>query len=508
MNLWGKLLEQFGLRSPPTPSLVAYRESDSSRAAVVFLHGFGGDTAGTWGKFPQILLEERDLKRWDVFALGYPSSLRIDVAGLWEADPDLSLMALSFRTALNVVPLKRYKNVAIIAHSMGGLIAQRAIVDADACQVGQLVLFGCPSAGLAKALIGARLKRQARDMGMGSTFIRSLREDWQKRFGNGLPFALRAVAGEKDEFVPPSSSLLPFPDSTRRAVPGNHLEIVKPTARNDRSVQVVIDALSGSGVQRSVIDSALVAVELREFSNAVDVLLPRADEIDDPSLVQLALALESLNRGNEALQLLEKQCERRGSPSTDALGVLAGRFKRRWLTERIYSDWERARSLYVEALRQSDPSFDTRDASQTVDQRRSLSAREKTDPEQAMYHAINVAFLDLMITPQASAVPETVASMAARALEYASAARNDHWRSATQGDALLMLGQLSAACIEYGVAVQRTKSPREIDSMYSQAIRLSERIFGEAGIRTVETAFGASAESAPGGSHVGSEEIT
>ena len=47
------------------------------------------------------------------------------------ADPALSELATYLRTHLGVPPLDRYDDIAVMAHSMGGLVVQRAIVDSD-----------------------------------------------------------------------------------------------------------------------------------------------------------------------------------------------------------------------------------------------------------------------------------------------------------------------------------------------------------------------------------------
>ena len=499
-GIFQALLQQLGFTSSRKPSLITLREREDSKAAIVFIHGFGGDTTGTWGRFPEFIKTEPKLNGWDVFAVGYPSSLRVDVVGIWEADPDLDIASLSLRTAISVLPLCRYRSLAIIAHSMGGLIAQRAVIDQEVMAgIGHLILFGCPSAGLTKASVGADLKRQSRDMSVGSSFIESLRSDWSARFKERIPFSLRVVAGERDEFVPASSSLSPFPSEYQRVVPGNHLEIVKPQAALDRSVQVVVDSLLNKLTAVTMIDSALIAVELRDFSRAVAVLLPRADQIDDEALVQLALALDGLGRGQEALSLLEGQFARRGRSSSDAMGVLAGRLKRRWLIERLLGDWERSRSLYFEALRIADPTVPGSDAAMSSTEQKPFSEGAVIiDPDQAMYHAINVAFLDLMKRPQASQVPLEVRAMAQRALLYAQSAKDNHWRHATQGDAYCILGDLKRACEAYSLAVLVANSPREIDSMYSQAIRLAGHTFATPGIEAVESAFGVGKNAAPG----------
>src|SRR6185503_2136932 len=222
----------------PISHVIEVRSTDTAQTAVVFVHGFGGTASATWGQFPALLAAHASLARWDIYSIGYASNLRVDVPHIWSADPPLELVSLSLRTALAVAPLNRYRAVALVAHSMGGLAAQHAMLDPDmAGRVANLILFGTPSAGLGKALLVGRLKRQLRDMEAGGEFVTKLRSDWNARYSANRPFALRVVAGERDEFVPGTSSLGPFPPDVQRAVPGNHLSIVKPESATDRSVQ-------------------------------------------------------------------------------------------------------------------------------------------------------------------------------------------------------------------------------------------------------------------------------
>jgi hypothetical protein len=116
----------------------------------------------------------------------------------------------------------------------------------------------------------------------------------------------------------------------------------------------------------------------------------------------------AFGRGAEALRILEDHY-RKGTSSTDALGVLAGRLKRRWLAERRAADLERARQLYSEGLSR---------------------AEAEGDAAQAYYHAINIAFLDLMAASATAGVPARVREMAERALHHSGAAEEDHWRLA------------------------------------------------------------------------------
>lgn len=478
MRLLSRLLAF--VQTKPAPNLVAVRSTETAEAAIVFVHGFGGGAEATWGQFPTLLAATPSLARWDIFSLGYASSLRVDIPHIWSADPRLELVALSLQTALRVSPLGRYRAITLIAHSMGGLAAQRALLDVDTVdRIAHLILFGTPSNGLRKALLGGMLKRQVRDMEHGGKFVTALRAAWDDRYKTNRPFLLRVVAGERDEFVPGSSSLSPFSPDVQRVVPGNHLSIVKPETAGDRSVQIVIDLLCGNHAPIANVDSAAVAVERNDFAAAVRVLLPLAGELDDGALVQLALALEGLGRGGEALELLEAYFADRGRPSTDAYGVLAGRLKRRWLVERREADWTRSRSLYEQALQIADPTYAENNG-----------GGQPVDVDQAMYHATNIAFLDLMRSNRGAHVPQAVRGMATRARGYAESGHQGLWRSAVLGDSFAMLGDLDAACGHYRAACLCRPSPRDTQSMYSQALRIAEHLFSREGVKAIEQAFG------------------
>ncbi len=148
-----------------TPSVITYRDAQGP-AAVVFVHGFAGDLAGTWGAFPSFVCDSGDAKTWDVFSIGYPTNLRIDIPRVWAADPNLTTLAAGLRTLLSLPPFARYAAITVCAHSMGGLVLQQAILDdaALASRISFVFLFGTPSAGLAKATLVRHLKRQLGDM--------------------------------------------------------------------------------------------------------------------------------------------------------------------------------------------------------------------------------------------------------------------------------------------------------------------------------------------------------
>lgn len=427
-------------------TLVPYR-SKGSIAALVFIHGFSGDASKTWGKFPEYLLQQANLSDWDVFSFGYRSSLALDIVGIWSADAPLTTLADLLQTRAANSPIDKYRTVAFVAHSMGGLVLQRALLD-DRLKdrTSHVVLFGTPSAGVAKSSPFSFWKRQLRDMGPQSEFIRELRKNWEVRFGKSIPFKFWTVAGDRDEFVPRTSSLDPFPPALRAVVPGDHLQIVKPRSADDLSVQLVVKTLAGDAAAAGEGNSARVAVEMCEFREAVRVLEPLQDDLEEDGLVQLALALEGVGRQQDAITVLE----RAGRKGTDALGVFAGRLKRRWYVERRKADIERAYKLYEKGYR--------------------ISAK-KRDHEQAFYHGINLAFLDIAYRKNLRAAK----IKAKRVLDHCKKARHkDHWAYASLGDANLILGDVPNAVNHYRQALSLNPGPRERGSIHQQAYRLAD----------------------------------
>ncbi len=425
--------------------LLELRVREGNRAAIVFIHGFGGSPRATWLSFPDYLIADKALNGWDIFSFGYPTTLLLpDISGLWSAQPDLRTVADELGARAILPPSDRYKALAFVAHSMGGLVVQRALVDRDtlAGRVSHVLLFGTPSFGLTKAERFRFWKRQARDMVVGSEFITFVRTKWTERYGRLDHFKFLSVAGTRDEFVPRASSIdgLPppgFPLDQQMVVPGNHLEIVKPDGPDHLSVRLSKQFLIAGA---AAYDSAFAAAEHAEFQATLRRLRPSIGRLDDHALVHLTLALEALGHMDEAIAALEAQPNR----GTDLTGVLAGRLKRRWLVERRAEDADASLRWYRQAFEQS---------------------RAAGDDRQVYYHAINVAFMEWAYKADRSAAR----AMADTALAACARSPVDRWRLATEGEAAIILGDDQSALTAYRQALALKPSPREIDSIYQQA---------------------------------------
>ncbi len=451
----------------PDPTLKVCR-AHGSKVAIVFVHGFQGSVEGTWSCFIEQLLGDPDLADWDAYSLGFASRLSLDLP-IWEADPGILLCARSMATKLRSSTLAHYECVAIVAHSMGGLVAQRTVLDTDLLdgRLSHLVLFGTPSGGLRKAGIGRLLKLQLRDMTSEAPFITQLRDNWRAKVGEKPIFGFRTVAGESDAFVPASSSLEPFAIEYQEAVPGNHIEIVRPQSQTDPSYDLFKRVIRGDSTAHSPLETARLAVERKDFKQAIKLLEPSFAQLDVNAVVTLALALESDGRSARALEILDVWGASRRD--TDPKGVLAGRLKRRWLLERREADFDRALTLYRDGL---------------------SAATATGDHGQAYYHAINVAYLLVAAARDDEAVPQTALDAAAEAATQCALAPPSAWRTATQAEAKLVLGDLDGAASDYRSAAGEAHSLRDRHSMYLQAAALTARIHGEAGRKQIDAAFG------------------
>lgn len=436
---------------------LTHRRQNGNRVAVVFVHGFGGDEKETWDSFAHAVCADPRVTDWDVHSFGYATHLRVDLRRVWRADPGLKPIAKALVTAMTgTTPFNAYQRLVLVAHSMGGLVVQRAVLDNEALRnrTDLVILYGTPSGGLRGAGWVARLKPQLRDMSQNGQFIKTLRADWNALWAGGDPgFRFWTVAGSEDEFVPRSSSLDPFPDEQQAVVPGNHLQIVRVEGdgSDDRGVSFLINAMAKDADPRGRWGAANLAVERGDFQDAIRRLEPHQADLDDEAIGSLAMAYAGIGKPARAVRLLEKRLEE--TTDTDAMGILAGRLKRLWLQERTRRNAGRALKLYRQG-------FDLAEA--------------RGNHEQAYYHAINVAFMERMYRKDR----EAAVTFARKALEHSAQAPTDRWRAATEAEAHLYLGKNDTALDRYRDFTRIVQKPWEMTSAYLQARTLANA-FGD-----------------------------
>ncbi len=433
----------------------AIRDQKQPRA-ILLIHGFGGESHATFGMMPAFLAGNPVLYDWDIHCFGYPTALKPDLTGVWSADPDLTTLSGLLSTSLVQLTFKRYRQLALIGHSMGGLIIQRALLDGGfLSRVSHVVLFGTPSNGLKKSGLGKLFKRQVRDMQRDGPFINLLRSDWKAKIGTKPPFAFRVVAGVRDEFVPRESSVDVFSPDYRSFINGNHLEIVKPDLPSSDSVELLLHTFAGTARPAKAKPRSLPRTK---------GLQAKQKTLSEKEREDLAYALEAQGRDTEAISLLEDAPDR----SLNLTGVLAARLKRRWLSDPVIhaADGPRSRDLYRKA-------YETADAA--------------GDHEQALYNGINYAFMSLALDKN----PKKAKSIAANVLQHTLQAEDHPWARPTQGEAYLYLGDLNAALLAYTATARQQWTSREWGSIHRQAIWAARLTDSPAAERQLEDIFDA-----------------
>jgi tetratricopeptide (TPR) repeat protein len=368
---------------------------------------------------------------------------------VWSADPELPIVATMFRTELSMTPLDRYESLALIAHSMGGLVAQQALLD-DPLLVGRvrhLILFGTPSGGLRKASWVKMWKRQLRNMAQEGEFVTNLRRTWASSFADPAPFNLMTIAGSKDQFVPPESSLEPFARRLRYVVPGDHLSMVKPDKPEAESVRLVVSTLTRDQRQPPPESPTLRMAAEQPSTNVAPLIQQRGDTLTEPEVVEAALAYERSGKRAKAIALLERY----QSLGTDVQGTLAGRIKRLWIEDEGDHYAQRALDLYQHALRQAEANH---------------------DHKQIYYHAINVAFLRFVAFGQRDAARD----MAELALRHCTLSSEDVWSVATRAEAHLYKDDRKTALRLYGKVPLMLPEPWQLASTSLQAGRVALKL--------------------------------
>ncbi len=245
-----------------------------NKRAVLFVHGLAGQPELTWSastgaRFADLITADPELADYDVFTFGYHttylSGSRIESAALQLADEIHG-------------NLQRYQLV-LIAHSLGGLVCMRYVLDRlirhRPLPILGLLLYGTPTTGtdlikLAQMvgfalqftavapiarILGFAIKshRQLQQLASASDFLSTLHDQWALRCVNGGDTTLypderawlpvRVVTAEKDYFVSEISAKSFYGEVDWHPLPFSHTALVKPESQNDVRYQRAKDFL-------------------------------------------------------------------------------------------------------------------------------------------------------------------------------------------------------------------------------------------------------------------------
>ena len=229
------------------------RSSPNEKVAVVFVHGLFGDTDGTWtnasGQSFFKLLEAAPGvgRQLDIFAFGFTSN------AIKSGSLDIREAANMLEQSLQYNGVWDYPTVVFVAHSMGGLIVMREMVDNPAHRekVSLMVFYAVPQEGSQITAIAQHVVRNpaVKQMLMAdqNDFLKLLSDEWGRVPSQDKPTIICAyeTAPLDGVMIVPWSSATRFCDGVPAAIEGtDHSTIVKPDRPSHPSMVVLVNALT------------------------------------------------------------------------------------------------------------------------------------------------------------------------------------------------------------------------------------------------------------------------
>lgn len=410
--------------------VTVFRETEGATNLVLFIHGFSGEATDTFGIIPKLLTEEPKMDGWDIKPLGYTQNVNPELGKDISADlSDINRIADYLTTSIKY-KFDKYNRIAIVAHSLGGLIAQQSILDLKdefRNKISHLILLGSPNNGFNTSFLNEVSNQKFADLSSEGSFITNLRQKWQQEFDNNYPFKLKVASATNDEIVSHTSCFDSFNEEFCETISGSHLTMVKPEDKNNDCYNLILTTLTNTEFYNQFTNNEEINLALGKYDVIVKKLLPNAATLDDNGLKQLIFSLEGLDRKEEALQILN--AHPLAVDNTDLMGLLAGRFKRSYLKSFDKKHGIAALEYYSKSLE---------------------IASKQENYNQIYYHAINVAFLSIVLNRNESAMMK----YAKIALEATSNCRDNLWKYATIGEANMYIGDMEKAKEFYSKAAK------------------------------------------------------
>jgi len=421
-----------------------FRERETAVNAVLFVHGFSGESTNTFDCMQSYILEEPKMQGWDMFPFGYSENVKPKMGkGIWASAEDIDRVA-DYLSASIKHKFSKYKRIAIVAYSLGGLAVQKALLELDKNdfdRITHVILFGTPSNGI-DVNSSKKMDNRWADLQKDAPLIKTLRKDWEKTFSTGIPFKFKVAAATDDKDLPLQTIFDPFDDKYKVTVAGNHFSMVQPDSKENDSYRLIIDTLNDNEFYNLYTNQEEINNLLGEYDAVVKKLLPTKDTLSMKGLKQLLFALEGLDRNEDVMDILLNHPL--SKENTDLMGFLGGRLKRRYLETFLDEDGKKSMEYYGKGLEIS---------------------VQNNDHDQIYYHAINLAFLSLVYTDDKNQMRE-YAQQALKATEKDPF--SNLWKNATIAEAAIYSGNFEKAK-EYYNLVAEAAGIREKISIHTNA---------------------------------------
>lgn len=226
---------------------------------IVLVHGLNGHPQQTWGRFPKLLFDDPQLgARYDVALYGYATQLlKIPFNPAHQLDMEAKGRLLGDAVQRLLIEQQGYQQIALVCHSMGGLLAQWATLKVLEQQPARGLLpiqsltflatprYGSPWAGGPTSLL-------SNDFGGLQPFgddLTALDRAWTNAIemvelpvlpgARRRPLPVRVVVAAKDEVVPALSAAAGIPSYMQLQVMRSHTALCKPENQDDEVFRYV-----------------------------------------------------------------------------------------------------------------------------------------------------------------------------------------------------------------------------------------------------------------------------
>jgi Palmitoyl protein thioesterase len=264
---------------------------------VLFIHGLGGTADGTWQKFPELIRGDAELaKRYDVRTFKYRS-------GFLGPKPSLAKCAVSLKTEIESRYLSSdYSDIALIAHSQGGLVARRYIADwlisGQPLRVSRLLTFATPHQGSGYASLLKQMpftSQQVEELDPNSGFLQALGVAWGQSKADRRVLTRYVVAAD-DAIVGQVSAMGSWSPDYEVVNGVGHRAIVKPGLADDTSFLIAKRFLLEDGLQPGGVEADYHAPLLR---------LNYVDSVESARFTYSARVLPFIGRDAESKVLVD-----------------------------------------------------------------------------------------------------------------------------------------------------------------------------------------------------------
>jgi hypothetical protein len=202
---------------------------------IILIHGLGGTADGTWGKFPDFLVDDKDVE-FEIISCGYESPA---LWKFWKRAPGILNIANGILTDIRARCDIENDEIILAGHSLGGVILKKILLvlknKGITHKIFKVCFFDVPHDGSGYANAGKyvsfrniHLKSLSRDSGE----LDDLNEQWVHS-GLNNELDILSVIAANDDIVSSSSSKSIFREHAIETINDtDHRSIVKPKSTN------------------------------------------------------------------------------------------------------------------------------------------------------------------------------------------------------------------------------------------------------------------------------------